>query len=53
MEEIVGALGTADGLAYHRRILDALKCRDGALVADVMEEHVVRTIERLKGRPRE
>jgi GntR family transcriptional repressor for pyruvate dehydrogenase complex len=51
MERIVGALGTADGLSYHRRIVAALEARDAALAAGLMEEHVVRTIERLKEAP--
>jgi hypothetical protein len=29
MYGIVGSLGTRDGLYYHRRILDAIKARDG------------------------
>jgi GntR family transcriptional repressor for pyruvate dehydrogenase complex len=48
MEEIVRSLGTRDGLDYHRRILAALKARDAGATATLMEEHVVRTIERLK-----
>jgi GntR family transcriptional repressor for pyruvate dehydrogenase complex len=48
MEEIVRALGTRDGLDYHRRILAALKARDAAAAEALMEEHVARTIERLK-----
>jgi GntR family transcriptional repressor for pyruvate dehydrogenase complex len=48
MEEIVRALGTRDGLDYHRRILTALKARDAEGAMALMEEHVTRTIERLK-----
>lgn len=48
MEEIVRALGTRDGLDYHRRILTALKARDTEGAVALMEEHVMRTIERLK-----
>jgi GntR family transcriptional repressor for pyruvate dehydrogenase complex len=48
MEEIVNVLGTRDGLYYHHEILEALKARDAAKGAALMEEHVVRTIDRLK-----
>jgi GntR family transcriptional regulator, transcriptional repressor for pyruvate dehydrogenase complex len=48
MEEIVRALGTRDGVHYHRRILAALKARDAKAAEALMEEHVIRTIERLK-----
>lgn len=50
MYGIVGTLGTRDGLYYHRRILDAIKARDGARAESLMEEHVERTIRRLKRR---
>lgn len=49
MYGIVDSLGTKDGLHYHRRILDAIKTRDGPLAESLMEEHVERTIQRLKG----
>jgi GntR family transcriptional repressor for pyruvate dehydrogenase complex len=45
---IVGSLGTRDGLVYHRRILDAIKARDESMAESLMEEHVERTIRRLK-----
>jgi GntR family transcriptional repressor for pyruvate dehydrogenase complex len=48
MYGIVGSLGTRDGLYYHRRILDAIKARDGARAEALMEEHVQRTIRRVK-----
>jgi GntR family transcriptional repressor for pyruvate dehydrogenase complex len=47
-EEIVHALGTRDGLYYHHRILKALKARDAVAAVALMEEHVTRTIDRLK-----
>jgi GntR family transcriptional repressor for pyruvate dehydrogenase complex len=48
MYGIVDLLGTKDGLNYHRRILDAIKAQDGPLAESLMEEHVERTIRRLK-----
>jgi GntR family transcriptional repressor for pyruvate dehydrogenase complex len=48
MYGIVGELGARDGLLYHRRILDAIKARDESLAESLMEEHVERTILRLK-----
>jgi len=48
MYGVVDSLGTRDGLYYHRRILDAIKARDGAAAESLMEEHVERTIRRLK-----
>ena len=48
MYGIVDSLGTWDGLHYHRRILDAIKARDGELAETLMEEHIERTIRRLK-----
>jgi GntR family transcriptional repressor for pyruvate dehydrogenase complex len=48
MYGIVGSLGTRDGLYYHRRILDAIKARDSSRAEALMEEHVERTIRRLK-----
>lgn len=47
-EEIVRTLGTRDGLRYHPRILDAVKARDARAAVALMEEHVARTIDRLK-----
>ena len=51
MDHIVATLGVSDGLFYHRRILDAVKAGDAAAAEAVMEEHVVRTIDRLKAGP--
>ena len=48
MEGIVRALGKHDGLHYHRKIIDAIKKRDGEEAKRLMEEHVLITIERLK-----
>jgi DNA-binding FadR family transcriptional regulator len=48
MENIVETLGVRDGLHYHRLIIDALKTRDGAAAEKIMEEHVVRTVARLR-----
>jgi len=48
MYGIVDSLGTRDGLYYHRRILDAIRAHDGVLAESLMEEHVERTIRRLK-----
>jgi len=48
MYGIVDSLGTWDGLHYHRKILDAIKARDGALAETLMEKHIERTIRRLK-----
>ena len=48
MYGIVDSLGTKDGLHYHRKILDAIKAQDGPHAESLMEEHVERTIRRLK-----
>lgn len=48
MENIVNSLGVEDGLFYHRQILDAIKARDGEKAQELMQVHIVRTIERLK-----
>jgi GntR family transcriptional regulator, transcriptional repressor for pyruvate dehydrogenase complex len=48
MYGIVDSLGTKDGLHYHRMILEAIKSRDGGRAELLMEEHVERTIRRLK-----
>ena len=48
MYGIVDSLGTRDGLYYHRRILEAVKARDGVRAGSLMEEHIERTIQRLK-----
>lgn len=48
MENIVRALGTRDGLDYHKRIIDAIEAHDDKRAESAMEEHIVRTIERLR-----
>jgi GntR family transcriptional repressor for pyruvate dehydrogenase complex len=48
MTGIVQALGPRDGLFYHKKILDAIKGRDTREAVRLMDEHVVRTIERLQ-----
>ena len=48
MYGIVESLGPRDGLYYHRRILDAIINRDVPLAEALMEEHIERTIQRLK-----
>jgi GntR family transcriptional repressor for pyruvate dehydrogenase complex len=48
MDNIVATLGVEDGLNYHRRILDAVEARDREGAMRLMEEHIDRTIARLK-----
>jgi len=48
MYGIVDTLGARDGLYYHRRILEAIKARNGPRAESLMEEHVERTIRRLQ-----
>jgi len=48
MYGIVESLGPKDGLYYHRKILDAIISRDVPLAESLMEEHIERTIRRLK-----
>jgi GntR family transcriptional repressor for pyruvate dehydrogenase complex len=48
MENIVRRLGTRDGLYYHREIIEAIEAHDTRLAESIMEEHVVRTIQRLR-----
>ncbi len=48
MEKIVTALGMQDGLHFHRKIIDAVRAGDTRLAERLMEEHVVRTVERLR-----
>ena len=47
MENIVETLGTRDGLDYHQKIIDAIETRDPGRAESIMEEHIVRTIQRL------
>jgi GntR family transcriptional repressor for pyruvate dehydrogenase complex len=48
MESIVQSLGTQDGLDYHQRIIEAIEAHDARRAESIMEEHVLRTIERLR-----
>jgi GntR family transcriptional repressor for pyruvate dehydrogenase complex len=48
MESIVRTLGTSDGLHYHQKIIEAIEAHDTRLAESIMEEHVVRTIQRLR-----
>ena len=48
MDKIVLSLGVNDGLSYHRRILDAIKARDADQAESLMEEHILKTIKRLR-----
>ena len=48
MGNIVRLLGTHDGLHYHRRIIEAIRARNARSAENIMQEHIVRTIERLK-----
>ena len=52
MEEIVNNLGTRDGTYYHEKILAAMKAKDKDKAQQLMEEHVMITINRIseKGR---
>jgi GntR family transcriptional repressor for pyruvate dehydrogenase complex len=52
MDRIVSSLGVSDGLSYHRRILAAVKARDACGAEALMEEHLSRTIRRLKAEER-
>jgi DNA-binding FadR family transcriptional regulator len=48
MENIVSTLGMEDGLHYHRLIINAIRARDAQEAESIMQEHVDRTIVRLK-----
>jgi GntR family transcriptional repressor for pyruvate dehydrogenase complex len=48
MEGVVKALGVRDGVVFHGKIIEAIKARDRARAETLMEEHVRRTIERLR-----
>jgi GntR family transcriptional repressor for pyruvate dehydrogenase complex len=48
MESIVRTLGTSDGLYYHQKIIEAIEAHDARLAESIMEEHVMRTIQRLR-----
>lgn len=51
MENIVSTLGMQDGLHYHRLLIDAVRARDAGAAERIMEEHVVRTVDRLRTEP--
>jgi GntR family transcriptional regulator, transcriptional repressor for pyruvate dehydrogenase complex len=48
MEAIVTTLGVKDGLNYHRGLIDAIAGHDEAEAERLMDEHIVRTIDRLR-----
>lgn len=48
MENIVTTLKMEDGLHYHRLIIDAIRAHDAEAAESIMQEHVDRTIVRLK-----
>jgi GntR family transcriptional repressor for pyruvate dehydrogenase complex len=48
MDRIVSPLGVSDGLACHRRTLDAIKAHNAGSAESLMGEHLLRTIRRLK-----
>lgn len=48
MARIVKSLGTSDGLFYHGKILEAIENRDKQKAQRLMEEHVIKTIDRIK-----
>jgi DNA-binding FadR family transcriptional regulator len=48
MENIVSTLGMEDGLHYHQLIIGAIRARDAQAAESIMQEHVDRTIVRLK-----
>ncbi len=46
-QEIGAQLGYKDGLAYHKKIIEALRSRDKELARTLMYEHVERTVTRM------
>jgi DNA-binding FadR family transcriptional regulator len=48
MDNIVTTLKMVDGLHYHRLLIDAVSARDAEAAESIMQEHVDRTIVRLK-----
>jgi DNA-binding FadR family transcriptional regulator len=52
MENIVSTLGMRDGLHYHRLLIEAVRSRNAREAERLMEEHVVRTIKRLRSEVR-
>lgn len=51
MKTIVDTLGVADGLRYHSQLLEAIRRGDPDLAHNIMDEHVLRTIERIENLP--
>ena len=45
MEEIVSIMGSANGLRYHKLLLEALKKHDKEAAEKIMEEHIQDTID--------
>jgi GntR family transcriptional repressor for pyruvate dehydrogenase complex len=48
MENIVSVLGMQDGMHYHRLIIEAVRAHNAEAAENIMQEHIVRTIERLR-----
>jgi DNA-binding FadR family transcriptional regulator len=48
LENIVSTLKMVDGLHYHRLIIDAISAHDAEAAESIMQEHMDRTIVRLK-----
>jgi GntR family transcriptional repressor for pyruvate dehydrogenase complex len=53
MKDIVHLLGRSIGLAYHRKIIDALKKGNKKTCETLMEEHIEETIRAIRGRDTE
>lgn len=49
MYRIVDELGTRDGIFYHKKIIEAIKLKDRNTAKRLMEEHIIKTIDRLNG----
>ncbi|MBZ4645963.1 MAG: transcriptional regulator, GntR family [Clostridia bacterium] len=47
MKDIVKTLGSDIGLYYHEKIIEALKTKDRAKARQIMEEHVLTTMENM------
>ena len=48
MENIIQQLGMKDGRYYHRIIVDSLKTGNHAMAVKAMEDHIEKTVERIK-----
>lgn len=48
MEEIIHITGYEGGLYYHRRILEAIRNKDEAAAVELMREHILTTIDKVK-----